>query len=149
MEANNNPEPNNANAGISSSEYRTKLLTKLNCLIAVLEVAIAKISRSMDLPGSNEERLQKIRANLENTLSICNRAKGTLAKNASSTGTGTATKPRNRPPISGPKDGMSYRDYVELSSIDEYQKFKKLDPISEGELEETDIDALMRKLSES
>ena len=52
---------------ISSSEYRARLMTKLNCLIAVLEVAITKISKSMDLPGANEERLLKIRSNLENT----------------------------------------------------------------------------------
>ena len=42
----------NDNASLSSAEYRARLLTKLNCLIAVLEVAIAKITRSIDLPGA-------------------------------------------------------------------------------------------------
>jgi hypothetical protein len=71
MESPKNDGSENPQSGLSSAEYRAKLLTKLNCLIAVLEVAIAKISRSIDLPGTNEERLLKIRSNLENTLSIC------------------------------------------------------------------------------
>ena len=44
---------------------------------------------------------------------------------------------------------MTYRDYVELSSIDEYQKFKTLPPIKPEEIESTDVDALIGKLFES
>ena len=123
------------------------LLTKLNCLIAVLEVAISKISRSMDLPGANAERLIKIRSNLENTLSICNRAKSTLES-----GSSTATLPsparakRSQPRA---RDDMTYRDYVELSSIDEYQKFKSLPPIKPEEIQTTDIDRLIDELFSS
>ena len=51
-------DPNHA--GLGSSEYRAKLLTKLNCLMAVLEVAITKISRSMELPTANLDRLTKV-----------------------------------------------------------------------------------------
>jgi|SoiMethySBSTD1v2_1073268.scaffolds.fasta_scaffold1328802_1 hypothetical protein len=123
--------------GLSSAEYRARLLTKLNCLIAVLEVAITKISRSMDLPGANEERLLKIRSNLENTLSICNRAKQTLE----------GGMPRKALPGSsvaaGSERKMSYRDYVELSSIEEYKRFKGLPPIRSEEIGETDIDGLI------
>ena len=68
---------------LGSSEYRNRLNTKLNCLIAVLEVAITKITKSMDTPGANEDRLTKIRGNLENTLSICHRAKQTLDRTKS------------------------------------------------------------------
>ena len=77
-----NSSDHRGDKSLSSADYRARLLTKLNCLIAVLEVAISKISRSMDLPGANEERLLKIRSNLENTLSICNRAKSTLETGA-------------------------------------------------------------------
>ena len=42
---------------------------------------------------------------------------------------------------------MSYRDYVELSSIDEYKKFKGLPPIEGGELAEVDLDDLIMRLS--
>ena len=62
---NNGKNPKLSKNALSSADYRAKLLTKLNCLIAVLEVAITKISRSMDLPGANEERLLKIRGNYD------------------------------------------------------------------------------------
>jgi hypothetical protein len=116
-------------------------MTKLNCLIAVLEVAITKISRSMDLPGANEERLLKIRSNLENTLSICQRARQTLDR--SSTGR-LATRAKD-----DGKGRMTARDYVELTSIDEYRKFKRLPAITKDELGKLDLDDLARKLTGS
>jgi len=138
MDTNNNRD--HGSKGLSSAEYRSRLLTKLNCLIAVLEVAIAKITRSMDVPGANEQRLLKIRGNLENTLSICARAKRTLE---SSDATPALAKPlRER---TGRKK-MTYRDYVELSSIEEYQKFKALPPIATDEIANTSIDALIEQM---
>lgn len=124
---------------LSSSEYRARLMTKLNCLIAVLEVAIAKISKSMGLPGANEERLLKIRSNLENTLAICHRAKQTLEKTGSTKAVATREHDRNK---------MTARDYVELSSIDEYRKFKKMTPIQRNELDVVDFDELARRLTD-
>jgi hypothetical protein len=124
---------------LSSTEYRSRLTTKLNCLIAVLEVAIAKIAKSMDVPGANEERLQKIRGNLENTLSICHRAKQTLDR--------TATASRKEL-VKGDKESMSARDYVELTSIEEYRKFRKMEPIGKSELAAIDFDELARRLTE-
>ncbi len=124
---------------LGSAEYRTRLLTKLNCLIAVLEVAIAKITRSMDLPGANEERLVKIRGNLENTLAICNRAKHSLERGSQ------RPSIRSDDALRSP-DRMSYRDYVELTNIDEYQKFKTLPPIGADELRTLDLDDLANRL---
>lgn len=142
----NDDSSNSSRSGLSSAEYRAKLLTKLNCLIAVLRVAIAKISRSMGLPGANGERLAKIRGNLENTMSICNRARTTLERGlCESTGTEVSAEPAEAQ-VSAER--MSYRDYIELSSIDEYEKFKTLPPISAGELHSLDIDDLMRKLGD-
>lgn len=140
MDTNKNDNPNLPET-LGSAEYRARLTTKLNCLIAVLEVAIAKIQKSMDLPGANEERLLKIRSNLENTLSICHRAKQTLERTAAGTRPATAR---------GTEVGkMTARDYVELSSIDEYRKFKKLPPIARQDVESIDFDELTRRLSES
>jgi hypothetical protein len=122
---------------LSSVEYRARLTTKLNCLIAVLEVAIAKISKSMDVPGANEERLLKIRGNLENTLAICHRAKQTLDRSGT-------------PKVAAKTDedrSMTARDYVELTSIDEYRKFRTMDPISKEELAGIDFDELARRLT--
>jgi hypothetical protein len=130
----------------TSPEYRAKLLTKLNCLIAVLEVAIAKITRSMDLPGANEDRLVKIRANLENTLAICARAKQTLEKGLAPTATAVPQLPS---PAGHGRQRMTYRDYVELSSINEYRKFKSMAPISPAEISAIDLNELANKLLDS
>lgn len=139
MEPSNN-DPNGRPDMLSSSEYRARLMTKLNCLIAVLEVAIGKISKSMGLPGANEERLLKIRTNLENTLAICHRAKQTLEKTSSSKAQPTRETEPNK---------MTARDYVELSSIDEYRKFKKMTPIQNADLQSIDFDELARRLADS
>lgn len=145
MDSNAHDETNRDPAGLSSPEYRSKLLTKLNCLIAVLEVAIAKIARTIDSPGADTERLAKIRGNLENTLLICNRAKQTLERSRNiESPASDAARPRARA-----RQRMSYRDYVELSSIDEYKKFKSLPPISTSDLARVDFDDLVRKLNET
>ncbi|MFO1076492.1 MAG: hypothetical protein U1E73_02060 [Planctomycetota bacterium] len=138
MEQNKNHDPELPQA-LSSAEYRARLTTKLNCLIAVLEVAIGKISKSMDVPGANEERLTKIRANLENTLAICNRAKATLerAVGASKVGRSAVGRPQ-----------MTARDYVELSSIEEYRKFRSMSPIAKDDVTKIDFDELARRLTD-
>lgn len=135
-EKNNGPKLPEA---LSSAEYRTRLATKLNCLIAVLEVAISKINKSMDVPGANEERLLKIRSNLENTLAICHRAKQTLDR----TSPGKLAMLRD-----DDKRSMTARDYVELTSIDEYRKFRGMEPIRSDELAAIDFDELARRLAE-
>ena len=136
MDADQNNTPKLPEA-LGSAEYRTRLTTKLNCLIAVLEVAIAKITKSMDAPGANEGRLTKIRGNLENTLSICHRAKQTLDKTQ-----------QNKQTMRRDRAGqvMTARDYVELTSIEEYRKFRNMKPITQAEVEEIDFDELSRRL---
>jgi hypothetical protein len=136
MDAENNNAPKLPEA-LGSAEYRARLTTKLNCLIAVLEVAITKITKSMDVPGANEDRLLKIRSNLENTLSICHRARQTLDKTVA----GKAGVLRQ-----DDRRSMTARDYVELTSIDEYRKFRRMQPISREELVAIDFEDLARRL---
>ncbi len=143
MESNDSRNESGRPQGLSSAEYRARLLTKLNCLIAVLEVAIAKITRSIDVPGANEERLVRIRVNLENTLAICNRARQTLEKSGAEIGHATQT---NLPATLSGRHKMTYRDYVELSSIDEYRKFRTLAPIQPEDIAATDLDGLVDRL---
>jgi hypothetical protein len=138
MDADKNDTPKPPEA-LSSVEYRARLTTKLNCLIAVLEVAISKITKSMDVPGANEERLGRIKNNLENTLSICHRARQTLDKTANG---------RVAAQVEAGRATMSARDYVELSSIEEYRKFKKMQPITKVESQTIDFEELARRLSE-
>ena len=139
MDAEHNETPNLPEA-LGSTEYRTRLNTKLNCLIAVLEVAIAKITKSMDVPGANEARLTKVRGNLENTLSICQRARKTLDR-----------APANKQTARRDSQGklMTARDYVELTSIEEYRKFRQMTPITKNELETIDFDELSRRLGDA
>lgn len=123
---------------MENNEYRVRLGNKLRALIAVLEVAVAKIERSKDLPGTDVERLTKISLNLENTKSICERALQTLQNGL--------TQKQNKEVFTQTEPSMGYREYVELSSIDEYQKFKNLPPIKPEEVANTDIDQLIKKL---
>src|SRR5690606_35283377 len=125
---------------LTSSEYRARLSTKLNCLIAVLAVAISKIGRSMETPGANEERLLKIRGNLENTLPTCHRAKQTPER---------TQQGRKAPRGAQSTAQMTARDYVDLTSIDEYRKFRKMTPITKDELGTIDFDDLARRLIDS
>ncbi len=139
MDAEHNDTPKLPEA-LGSTEYRTRLTTKLNCLIAVLEVAIVKITKSMDTPGANEDRLTKVRGNLENTLSICHRAKQTLDRTQ-------ANKQTARRDSKG--KFMTARDYVELTSIEEYRKFRNMTPIAKKEAEMIDFDDLSRRLNDT
>ncbi len=68
------PEPFHE-SNLEDPEYRERLMRKLNCLIAVLEVANAKVKRSLAGPAPDIERLEKIRTNLTSTLEVCRKAK--------------------------------------------------------------------------
>lgn len=116
-----------------TDQYRNQLALKLKMLIATLELALTKIERSMDLPGADVERLEKISGNLENTRTICNRALNTLQQQID------GTIKMEAPPSSG------MRAYIELMSIAEYQKFKSLPPIKPEEVANTDIDRLIER----
>ena len=63
---------------LDSPEYRKRLRRKLNTLIAVLEVACAKVRRSLAGPDPDLERLNRIHKNLKDTLQVCRRARKAL-----------------------------------------------------------------------
>lgn len=63
---------------LNSPQYRERLMRKLNTLIAVLEVAAAKVRRSMDATGADVAKLGRIRKNLQDTLDVCVRARSAL-----------------------------------------------------------------------
>jgi hypothetical protein len=140
--------------GLNSTEYRHRLLSKLNCLIAVLEAAIGKLAKSIESDHGSRDRLERIRTNLENTLSICRRAKETLEArllasatdeadgNGQNAGKVLPTPHSNRPT----KKEQAFRCYVELTSIEEFRKFKELPAITPKDILSTDLDALMNEL---
>src|SRR5689334_24294420 len=78
-----NPEPHDESfqeTNLNSPEYRERLMRKLNCLIAVLEVATAKVRKSLAEPAADVERLTRIRTNLQSTLDVCVRARTALER---------------------------------------------------------------------
>ena len=136
-------------SNLDSPEYRERLLRKLNCLIAVLEVATAKVRRTLDAPGADIERLNKIRRNLQDTLDVCVRAKTALEKRGklpdgiagelSQVVNPDALKPAEleRREAAGAK-----REF----SRDEAAKFDRMGPIERGALQACDLDELSRLL---
>ncbi len=129
--------------GMHSLEYKRRLLQKIDCLIGVLETAIGKIDRSLQESPENRERLERIRTNLKNTLEICRRAKATLEERIRKDEARSA--PEKKP--ARPKGAaMSFRTYVELSSIEEFKKFKKMKAITPEEIRSADLEELARKL---
>jgi len=159
---NNDMQGQDPSRSLDSAEYRASLLRKLNCLISVVEVALAKVRVNLQAPGADLERLTRIRLNLENTLNVCRRAKLALERRepmpaglpgeiaSFTTKVAPPVKPKAKPKVSpiGPdgRPGMSYRDYVEFSSLGEYQKFKGLPAIRPEDVKKVDLDELTQKL---
>ncbi|MBC8370257.1 MAG: hypothetical protein H8E25_09665 [Planctomycetes bacterium] len=63
---------------ISSTQQRIAMLQKLESLMAVLEATQRKVDLSLESPFANRERLQKVRTQVGNTLSVCRHARRAL-----------------------------------------------------------------------
>jgi len=146
------PQPEGSNP-IDSPEYREKVMRKLNCLIAVLDVACTKVRRSLAGPNPDIERLTRIQDNLTKTLKVCRKAKLALERREAL----PEDLPASLNNVVGDlgiqqqqaKDGASRMPtgaYIEMSSNKEAQKFKTLGPIEEDELAAVDFDALASQL---
>jgi hypothetical protein len=135
--------------GLESPAYRQRLMRKLNCLIAVLEVATAKVRRSMEGNTGDMERLNRIQQNLNDTLAVCRRAKAALEKRAELPGD-LAAQLKETKQISAPQDGQVLRAHrgrmVEMSSNAEFERFHRRPPISRSELKSIDWDSLSAQL---
>lgn len=141
-------------------EYRARLMRKLNCLIAVLEVACAKVRRSLREPDADEERLLRIQDNLSETLTVCQRAKSALERREKlPEGLPEQITQLTLPPergadeaIDNPSpfgDGVVYPHRgarVEMSSEAEMARFRARGPITAAELAATDFEDLQKRL---
>ncbi len=136
---------------LDSPEYRKRLLRKLNTLIAVLEVACAKVRRSLEGPEPDVERLTRIQNNLKETLQVCLRAKRALERCDQKKVDGLAQElervaPAQLPaPASVPTEARA----GELISLDEQRKFQRLGPIDLREVRACDLDLLCHKLMDT
>src|SRR5262245_4171277 len=133
---------------LDSPEYRKRLLRKLNTLIAVLEVACAKVRRSLAGPDPDVERLTRIQNNLKETLQVCLRAKSALERceQAGAQGSSAALESAVRAQLPAPGNAPADERKGELSSPDEQRKFQRLGPIDLREVRACDLDNLCQKL---
>ncbi len=141
-------------SNLESPEYRQRLKRKLDCLIAVLEVATAKVRRSLAGPDPDVERLQKIQKNLTDTLQVCKRAKvaldrrGALPSDLPIQLDKVVEKSGLNLPLGTPVERTKSPQgmVVEMSSAEEFERFKDMEPIRNDEVAEVDFDDLCRKL---
>ena len=137
---------------LEDPEYRDRLMRKLNCLIAVLEVANAKVKRSLAGPDPDLEKLKRIRTNLSSTLEVCKRAKRALERrealpdglpeNLAQVVRGSAKAQVVKKPA------MPIGSHVEMSSEEERRRFEEMGPITRNEVAGIDFDELARRLQD-
>ncbi len=134
---------------LDSPEYRKRLQRKLNTLIAVLEVACAKVRRSLAGPDPDVERLNRIQKNLRDTLDVCLRAKKALEhceRLPDNLPASLAPPPAPKQLGRGPAPAAQRQTGLELSSREEERKFERLGPIDLREVRACDLDELCKKL---
>ncbi|MBL8859801.1 MAG: hypothetical protein JNL28_14940 [Planctomycetes bacterium] len=136
---------------LESPEYRERLLRKLNCLIAVLEVATAKVRKSLAGPEADTERLTRIRTNLQSTLDVCLRARAALERRealpddiANNLVQVVGEAPKKAPTPT--KRGRDHALRLETASDSERAKFERLGPIDPRHVRLVDIDMLSKRL---
>jgi len=153
---------------LDSPEYRERLMRKLNCLIAVLEVATAKVKKNMAGSPPDAERLSRICANLQSTLEVCQRARVALERRQSLSKTGTegaaqapstlpvptqapapptaASRPMRRKEIPA-RHRRAQSGRSDFASEAERRKLASLPPIDRRTISRCDLEELARRLS--
>jgi len=139
---------------LDSAEYRERLMRKLNCLIAVLEVAHAKVKKSLAGPKPDVTRLRKIQTNLTSTLEVCRRARRALEQREAlpadlpqnlsgivEQASGRSTGQARRRPKALPR-GARY----EMRDAAEHARFTMMGQISRREIDTCDFEKLGRRL---
>ncbi len=143
------PQPSSEN-NLDSAEYRDRLRKKLNCLIAVLEVATAKVKQSLAGPAPDVERLMRIQKNLQDTMDVCLRARNALDKRGAlpsglSEDLAKAVNPSfglELPPAQSDAAPQVRREF----SSSEQRKFARLPKIDSAMIATCDFDELARML---
>ena len=120
----------------------------------MLEVASAKVQKSLEAPDPDVERLTKIRQNLASTLEVCRRARNALERRQ----TAPRTLPENLADLirrqQSARRGRRHQPRLplgaryEMASPEEFARFDSLGPITADEVGACDVDDLARRLSE-
>ncbi|MFT4540810.1 MAG: hypothetical protein ACI841_002537 [Planctomycetota bacterium] len=138
-------------ARLQDAEYRDRLMRKLNCLIAVLEVANAKVKKSLSGPEPDVDRLEKIQTNLKSTLEVCRRARKALERREALPeglpDTLTEVARRSKQARTGSRSTyLPQGSEIEMSSKEEKSRFTSMGKILPQEIQSCDLDALINKL---
>lgn len=146
---------------LESPQYRERLMRKLNCLIALLEVAMARVRRSLAGPEPDLDRLGRIRSNLQSTLDVCLRARSALERHEALPlhlpeplgDAARRSKTKEEAGLSELRDVLRPRTQalpigaeVEISSPVERRKFERMGRIQRREIESCDLEELARRL---
>ncbi|MBK7878844.1 MAG: hypothetical protein IPJ77_24560 [Planctomycetes bacterium] len=155
MSSQNPQEEPFSEANLESPEYRERLMRKLNCLIAVLEVATAKVKKSLDGPAADVERLARIRTNLQSTLEVCLRARAALERREALPRDlpENLTRVMNDIPKAAPTSASAGNPKnlprgarIELRSQEERRKFQRMGSIDRRTIALVDFEDLARRL---
>lgn len=139
-------------ASLDSPEYRERLIRKLNCLIAVLEVATAKVRKTLATSTGDTERLVRIRTNLQSTLDVCLRARAALErrealpKELPANLTQVIQDSSKEPVQEKPGPAQVDKRRTDARTGGELRKFERMGPIDRRLVESCDIEDLTRKL---
>jgi hypothetical protein len=121
-----------------SHSYQARLLEKLTALLASIDVALARVRATLQRQQGDPRQLQDILANLVKTRVICEKARAVIAERLAA---------RLKRDAGAARAGhLSYREYVEFSSVGEIAKFRELGSISRDEIGSCDVDQLMKRL---
>lgn len=126
---------------LETPAQRERLLKKLNCLIAVLEVACAKVRRSLGGPEADVERLTRIHKNLRDTLEVCLRARRAIERREALPG--DLPRALSEAGAAGARSASPKRaTHPEFTSEREAARFQRLGPIRAEEISRVDLDSL-------
>ena len=131
---------------LDSPEYRDRLMRKLNALIAVLEVATAKVRKSLAGPAPDVQRLTKIQSNRTSTLEVCRRARRALERREA-----LPELPENLAAVvrGAGSDSLPPGATAEMSTAAEKERFERMGTIRRDEIDAVDLDQLQRQLMDS
>jgi hypothetical protein len=131
----NKPLPRIPQASLADPQIRMRLLDKVEGLMAVLGAAQVRVDDPAVKNEAGEERLKRVRTNLEKMLKVCNDARAWLRQPVTSDAMAL-----RRP--------MTFREYVEVSSFAEYLVLSRLGPLTEAEVDKADVEELCRIFGE-
>ena len=129
------PLPRIPQASLADPQVRMRLLDKVEGLMAVLGAARVRVDNPAVKDKAGEERLKRVRTNLEKMLKVCNDARAWLRQPVTSDAMAL-----RRP--------MTFREYVEVSSFAEYLVLSRFGPLTEAEVEKADVEELCRIFGE-